>query len=75
MAAFKDKMCRAGGTWENIASACAIEGESRGVQTKFTPSVLKAHVKFRLNHDPKFFGSSIVTENGIEEGIVENYQN
>jgi hypothetical protein len=65
MAEFIDNACKEGGTFEEIAAACKEEGESRGVNTKFSPSVIKAHVKFRLSKDAKFLGKLKMREDGI----------
>jgi hypothetical protein len=66
MAAYMDSICKSGGTWIELAKSCAHEGELRGVITNFTPSVLRAHVNYRIKNDPKFLGSLKITENGIE---------
>ena len=66
MAAYMDNICKTGGTWIDLAESCAQEGELRGVNTKFTPSIMRAHVNYRIKNDPKFLGTLKVTENGIE---------
>ena len=66
MAQFLDETVKAGGTWDEMAAACKEEGESRGVNTKFTPSVLKAHAKFRVSKDAKFLGKFKITDEGVE---------
>lgn len=66
MAEFMDNLVKKGGTWEELAKTCEKEGKKRELRTKFTPSTMKAHVKFRVSKDPKFLGKLKITNDGIK---------
>lgn len=66
MAEFMDNLVKKGGTWEELAKTCEKEGKKRELRTKFTPSTMKAHVKFRVSKDPKFLGKLKMTNDGIK---------
>lgn len=36
-----------------------------GFKTRFTPSIIKAHIKYRMVKDVNYLGSKKITEKGI----------
>ncbi len=68
MASILDELIEDGGSFENIAKKAQKAVEKRGGASKYTSSGIQAHLKFRLQQDPKWLKSRKLkqTDDGIE---------
>lgn len=66
MAAEIDTVILAGGTWEELIQKADEITARRNNATKYTKGVLKAHIKYRINHDNvEIFKNLQISETGI----------
>jgi hypothetical protein len=66
MAAEIDTVILAGGTWEELIQKADEITARRNNATKYTKGVLKAHIKYRINHDNvKIFKNLQISDTGI----------
>src|ERR1035437_213195 len=61
----EDEIILRGGTWDQMEKEGNKHAIRMGFKTRFTPSIIKAHIKYRLIKDVDYLGSKKITEKGI----------
>ena len=66
LAEYMDGVIEETGTWDDMTKKCVEEVERRKLEKNFTVGILRAHYKFRIKRNPKYFGDLKMTLDGIE---------